>query len=493
MSTQDEDNNSPCAPPAVRVKIEKGKTDETDFCFTESFRIGRGKNCEVQVSDPTVSRSHAEISFEEGSWWVRDLQSINGTFLDGRKVQRAPLASASRIQLGIRGPTLSLRIEGVAQGEATHMDQHSFTHYLHHYTGDSTADNIGKHTMMIRRAFEQIQKRQKRKFAGIIAVVACLFLAAGAYAVFKHMEVRKQRLLAEDIFYAMKSSELEFAPLLKTARLSKDAQALENVENYRARRKKMEESYDQFVETLGIYGEGINEEERIILQIARTFGECELNMPVGFAEQVLNYIKKWKSTKRLEEGIDRARKNKYISETCETLLAHDLPPQFFYLALQESNFDINACGPKTKHGIAKGIWQFIPSTAVKYGLRIGPLVHVRGQDPRDDRHHFGRSTLAAARYLRDIYETEAQASGLLVIASYNWGERRVIELMRKMPQNPRERNFWRLLTEYRDEIPQETYDYVFYIVSAAVIGENPALFGFDFENPLAHFKEKLSG
>ena len=37
----------------------------------------------------------------------------------------------------------------------------------------------------------------------------------------------------------------------------------------------------------------------------------------------------------------------------------------------------------------------------------------------------------------------------------------------------------------KERIPKQTYDYVFYIVSAAVIGENPRLFGFDFENPLA--------
>ena len=47
---------------------------------------------------------------------------------------------------------------------------------------------------------------------------------------------------------------------------------------------------------------------------------------------------------------------------------------------------------------------------------------------RDERHDFEKSTLAAVQYLRDIYDTEAQASGLLVMASYNWGERRVIKL-----------------------------------------------------------------
>ncbi len=53
-----------------------------------------------------------------------------------------------------------------------------------------------------------------------------------------------------------------------------------------------------------------------------------------------------------------------------------------------------------------------------------------------------------------------------------------------MPETPRERNFWNLLTQYRDRIPTETYHYVFSIVSAAVIGENPELFGFEFSPPL---------
>ena len=70
------------------------------------------------------------------------------------------------------------------------------------------------------------------------------------------------------------------------------------------------------------------------------------------------------------------------------------------------------------------------------------------------------------------------------MACYNWGEDYVLPLVRSMPANPRERNFWRLLASYRSRIPPETYDYVFSIVSAAVIGEDPRLFGFDFDNPL---------
>ncbi len=483
-------NTHSSAPPAVRLKIEKGKAEKAEFRFTKPFRIGRDPSCEVQLSDSAVSRFHAEIWCAGDEWWVLDLQSANGVYVDGKKVERAALERDARIELGMNGPRLSLKIEGISQGESTQMDLDSLTHFKKRYFGNAAGDDVGKRTMMIRQAFKQVQKKQKRKYAWIIAVFACLFLAAGTYAVLKHVEVRKQKLLAEDIFYTMKSLEVEFAGFLKAARSSKDAESQQRLSAYRSRRKEMEESYKEFLDSLKIYGEELSEEERTILRIARTFGECEINMPSSFVEEVLAYIKKWQSSDRLEKAIDRARRNRYASKITEAMLAQDLPPQFFYLALQESNFDLKAVGPKTNFGIAKGMWQFIPSTATFYGLETGPLLYLRRPDPRDERHHFEKSTEAAARYLRDIYDTDAQASGLLVIASYNWGERRVNKLIRKMPENPKERNFWRLLEKTRKRIPQQTYDYVLYIFSAAVIGENPGLFGFDFENPLAHVEAK---
>ncbi len=198
-------------------------------------------------------------------------------------------------------------------------------------------------------------------------------------------------------------------------------------------------------------------------------------------------------TDRYSKAIKRATRYNYTPRIAESMLDVDLPPHFFYLALQESDFNINTSGPKTRFGIAKGMWQFIPATARNYGLKIGPLSRYRRPDPRDDRFNFEKSTRAAANYLRDIYDTEAQASGLLVMASYNWGEHRVTKLIKRLPGNPRERNFWRLLERYKAEIPQQTYDYVFYILSAAVIGENPGLFGFDLENPLADIETASKG
>ena len=161
------------------------------------------------------------------------------------------------------------------------------------------------------------------------------------------------------------------------------------------------------------------------------------------------YIRKWQSTGRFARAVKLAQEKGYINRIAAEFIGHNLPPHFFYLAMQESDFDPFRAGPPTSWGIAKGMWQFIPETGARYGLSAGPLVKLQRPDPQDDRSQWERATQAAARYIKDIYSTDAQASGLLVMASYNWGERRIIDLLRRMPANPRERNFWKLLEKHR--------------------------------------------
>ncbi|MCC7024915.1 MAG: FHA domain-containing protein [Thermomicrobiales bacterium] len=49
--------------------------------------IGRGAGADVVVDDPHVSVRHAEVRFERGQWWLRDLGSRNGTILNGEPVR----------------------------------------------------------------------------------------------------------------------------------------------------------------------------------------------------------------------------------------------------------------------------------------------------------------------------------------------------------------------------------------------------------------------
>ncbi|MEO7964925.1 MAG: transglycosylase SLT domain-containing protein, partial [Gemmatimonadaceae bacterium] len=146
-----------------------------------------------------------------------------------------------------------------------------------------------------------------------------------------------------------------------------------------------------------------------------------------------------------------------------------------------SRFNARAIGPQTYAGIPKGMWQFTPGPAEAYGLHVGPLRGERAFDPGDDRHNPSKASKAAARYLEDLYTTDAKLSGLLVVASYNMGEGRMRRLIRSLPESPSERNLWKLLETRRKEIPAESYDYMFRVFSAAVIGANPRLFGFDFD------------
>jgi hypothetical protein len=336
--------------------------------------------------------------------------------------------------------------------------------------------------MMVRRAFKQVQTRQRMKYGRVLAILVFCLLAVGTFAIYEHRRATHQRALTQDLFYAMKALEVA-----NVERLSHEnsPEAMEQIRIDQKRRQDMEKNYEQSLARLH-FDSQLTERDRLVVRIARIFGECELNIPPDFKIEIDNYIKQWQSSGRLAKAVRLAVDKGYTASIRRELLAQGLPPQFFYIALQESDFNMFASGPMTRKGIAKGMWQFIPETAGHYGLRVGPLQFQSGPDPNDDRDRPELATRAAARYLKDLYATDAQASGLLVMACYNWGEDNVLPLVRRMPANPRDRNFWRLLTDYRDKVPKETYGYVFSIASAAVIGENPRLFGFDFDNPLAN-------
>jgi Protein of unknown function (DUF3662)/Inner membrane component of T3SS, cytoplasmic domain len=62
--------------------------------------LGRSRDCEITLEDPNVSRRHAEIRLENGSWSIVDLGSTNGVEINGEKVDSATLEPGDRIVLG---------------------------------------------------------------------------------------------------------------------------------------------------------------------------------------------------------------------------------------------------------------------------------------------------------------------------------------------------------------------------------------------------------
>jgi hypothetical protein len=62
--------------------------------------IGRSRECDIRLNDPNVSRRHAEIRQEGTAYWLIDLESTNGSTVNGRRQQRAKLETDDRITLG---------------------------------------------------------------------------------------------------------------------------------------------------------------------------------------------------------------------------------------------------------------------------------------------------------------------------------------------------------------------------------------------------------
>jgi len=477
----------------VRLTIEKGESQKKEYFFKETFRVGRTDNCAVKIDDGLVSRDHLEISLKGDKWFIADLFSSNGTYLDGKKIDHLILTDPIKLELGKNGPVINLElIKDVTDTTADASDsEKSLQNYIQRYfEQEGNNQPVGDHTRMIQQAFKVVQKKQSKKYWLIIAVVAFVGILATAYAIYQHIKANEQKELAESIFYQMKGIDIQLSKLSSVIENTGNTEVEQTIEKMRGDYNRMEKIYDKYVGELDVYN--LSEEDRLILKMARLFGECEINMPDNFVGEVKTFINKWKSSSRLKLAITRAQENNYIRPIIEAFLQQSLPPQFFYLALQESDFKFDIVGPITRYGYAKGMWQFIPMTARQYGLETGPLVELNQYDPLDDRFNVPKATSAAAKYIKFIYQTEAQASGLLVIGSYNWGENNFRRLVNELPEDPKQRNFWNLLVKYRERIPDETYNYVFYIFSAAVIGENPRLFGFDFDNPLLSSLQQLN-
>jgi pSer/pThr/pTyr-binding forkhead associated (FHA) protein len=67
------------------VKLAQGVESQRFFAQTE-IRIGRDTNCDLSMMDETMSAHHARLIYHHGQWWLEDLNSTNGTFLNHERL-----------------------------------------------------------------------------------------------------------------------------------------------------------------------------------------------------------------------------------------------------------------------------------------------------------------------------------------------------------------------------------------------------------------------
>ncbi len=118
---------------------------------------------------------------------------------------------------------------------------------------------------------------------------------------------------------------------------------------------------------------------------------------------------------------------------------------------------------------AAGLWQFTPSTARAFGLKV--------QGGIDERLDVRKSTRAACRYMRDlILDFGAGSSVMLALAAYNVGPSRVKQAIRRVTDPIKQRNFWYLYRAHA--LPEETREYVPKVIAVMIIARHPERYGF---------------
>jgi membrane-bound lytic murein transglycosylase D len=179
-------------------------------------------------------------------------------------------------------------------------------------------------------------------------------------------------------------------------------------------------------------------------------------------ERVEHHIRRWTTEKRDEFAGYLARKPQYESMIREKLRRRGMPEDLVYLAMVESGFNVDAHSAAA----AIGIWQLVPDTARRYGLKV--------DDSVDERRDAEKSTDAALSYLSYLYNRFG--SWYLAAAAYNTGENRVGRIMTEVTGAERgsDADYLRIW----DRLPGETRDFVPAMIAARRIGRNPAQYGF---------------
>jgi hypothetical protein len=86
--------------PALVVRAGGGRAGESFRPAGERTRIGRSPDCEIFLDDVTVSRNHAVLVQRDGAYWVEDQGSLNGTFVNRKRIDSAQLREGDELQIG---------------------------------------------------------------------------------------------------------------------------------------------------------------------------------------------------------------------------------------------------------------------------------------------------------------------------------------------------------------------------------------------------------
>jgi membrane-bound lytic murein transglycosylase D len=183
-------------------------------------------------------------------------------------------------------------------------------------------------------------------------------------------------------------------------------------------------------------------------------------IPMAMNRHVKAELKRFTNGERLFFEQSYQRSGMYRPYIIDALRKAGLPEELSWLPLIESGFKVKALSKAR----ALGLWQFIPSTGYKFGLKRTQYI--------DERIDFIKATDAAIAYLKELHSIFGDWA--TVLAAYNCGEGRVLQVIRTQNVNYLD-NFWDLY----ERLPLETARYVPRFFATLHMVKNPGKYGLD--------------
>ena len=146
------------APRQRRLLVDHGDHHRIFEIIRDQVLIGRDEACDLRLNDVSVSRRHCEIRRISGLLMIEDLESANGTRVNGQEIRRKELVSGDRIQVG----DVTIHVDEIKPQRLA----------------AGTAPRAGAST-------GRIETRRKRSSSGVLVAMALLILGGGAFIAFQ--------------------------------------------------------------------------------------------------------------------------------------------------------------------------------------------------------------------------------------------------------------------------------------------------------------------
>ncbi len=494
--------------------------------------IGRSLDNVIRFdqNERIVSSNHAIIYKYPESITVQDLSSMNGTYLNDKRVTQEEVKVGDEIGLGESGPRLKLIVsEEELPTEPTTLSERCFSKTddteRSFSINDSGKETIGEFAMnppkkskgAIKSDFSSLtyemeskllnkkisadelnklmnqservekilqkgnlnetqthllhtaysaHKKTKNHWITILGIIVTISIVLITFFTIRMLQYRSQLSKALKLEKKLDGYEEKIEKAKATGAGANDLNTLvkefEQTEGQFKSVKmvlKADDFQKLFQDTVEMY----------LNDIMSRFGETDYHIPPQMIERVKYHLNIYSGQFKPIIARYLLRKSAYFPMIIRIFSEKKIPLELAYVSMLESGFNPKALSPVG----ARGLWQFMPETGRKFSLQI--------DDSIDDRIDPEKATFAAAEFFKDLISIfGAKSSVMLVMASYNAGENRVMGALRKIDDPMRNRDFWYI---YRmGYLAEETNEYIPRVLALMIIDEHPGRYGFTDQN-----------